>query len=103
MAPRSEKRKPIMSCSEVVTAAQERSAARRSKPQPWIARKLTIGLVVGQELQLIEILCRRTYGIVTVIFGYSVYAYIVRLCLPGIRREEGRPVGHTTASKSGFL
>ncbi|GAA5971692.1 hypothetical protein JCM3765_006607 [Sporobolomyces pararoseus] len=40
-------------------------------PDPWLTRKLAVGLVVG-------------------IFGYSYYVFVVRLCIPMIRMQQNR-------------
>ncbi|GAA5980757.1 hypothetical protein JCM5350_006377 [Sporobolomyces pararoseus] len=42
-----------------------------NSPDPWITRKLAVGLVVG-------------------IFGYSYYVFVVRLCVPMIRMQQNR-------------
>ncbi|GAA5884617.1 hypothetical protein JCM16303_003684 [Sporobolomyces ruberrimus] len=40
-------------------------------PDPWLSRKLAVGIVVG-------------------VFGYSYYVFVVRLCIPMIRMERNR-------------
>ncbi|KAJ3509619.1 hypothetical protein NLJ89_g5124 [Agrocybe chaxingu] len=61
---------------EATTAAREKRQ-RRTKPQPWIARKLMVGITLG-------------------IIGYGAYVYIQHLCLPMIRRRRGAPAGRGT-------
>ncbi|KAI0651141.1 zf-DHHC-domain-containing protein [Trametes meyenii] len=60
--------RPEGKCCGVVEEAREKSAARRSKPQPWIVLKLTVFITLG-------------------IIGYAFYVYIGRLCVPMIRRD----------------
>ncbi|GAA6021109.1 hypothetical protein JCM11491_004419 [Sporobolomyces phaffii] len=40
-------------------------------PDPWLSRKLAVGIVVG-------------------VFGYSYYVFVVRLCVPMIRMQQNR-------------
>lgn len=54
--------------SEVVHEARERSARRRNGPQPWIVRKLAVGIVIG-------------------ILGYAYYVYVVTFCIPMIQEH----------------
>ncbi|RPD63361.1 zf-DHHC-domain-containing protein [Lentinus tigrinus ALCF2SS1-6] len=54
----------------IVEEAMEKREARRSKPQPWIVRKLAIFITLG-------------------IIGYAWYVYVGRLCVPMIRRDTG--------------
>ncbi|KAH9477093.1 Palmitoyltransferase PFA3 [Psilocybe cubensis] len=61
---------------EAAEAAQERRG-NRTKPQPWIVRKLVVGFTVG-------------------IMGYAAYVYIRQLCLPMIWRREGAPASRGT-------
>ncbi|CAA7262198.1 unnamed protein product [Cyclocybe aegerita] len=61
---------------EATTAALEKRH-RRTKPQPWIARKLMVGITLG-------------------IIGYGAYVYIQHLCLPMIKRRAGAPAGRGT-------
>ncbi|GAA5911552.1 uncharacterized protein JCM6883_005791 [Sporobolomyces salmoneus] len=42
-----------------------------NSPDPWLSRKLAVGLAVGM-------------------FGYSYYVFVVRLCIPMIRMERDR-------------
>ncbi|KDR78257.1 hypothetical protein GALMADRAFT_245344 [Galerina marginata CBS 339.88] len=60
-------------CCGVIEEAAEAARDRRynrTKPQPWIVRKLMIGVTLG-------------------IMGYAAYVYIQQLCLPMIRRRNG--------------
>ncbi|KAH9852983.1 zf-DHHC-domain-containing protein [Lenzites betulinus] len=61
---------PEGKCCGAVAEAREKSAARRSKPQPWIVLKLTIFIAIG-------------------IIGYVFYVYIGRLCIPMLRHDAG--------------
>lgn len=53
---------------------QRRLKERRSKPQPWIVRKLTVAIALA-------------------LLAYLCYVYLARLCLPAIRRS------HSIASR----
>ncbi|KAL1741379.1 DHHC palmitoyltransferase-domain-containing protein, partial [Schizophyllum fasciatum] len=53
---------------EAAYKARERSEARRSKPQPWIVLKLTIGITLG-------------------LLGYTAYVYIHRFVVPMIKGD----------------
>lgn len=53
----------------------------RTKPQPWVVRKLAIAIVFG-------------------LAGYTFYVYIGRICVPMIRRSSGALGGRTTGSES---
>ena len=61
-------------CCGVFQEAAEQSLKkreeRRNKPQPWLARKATIGFVIG-------------------IIGYAFYVYIGRFCVPILRDNTG--------------
>jgi len=59
----------FLSCSEIIRL-QEATREARSGPQPWILRKLTVGVVV-------------------LIVGWATYVYIGRVCVRMIRREDG--------------
>jgi palmitoyltransferase len=59
----------LWSCSEIIKLREARREARNG-PQPWILRKLTVGIVV-------------------LIIGWVTYVYIGRVCVRMIRREEG--------------
>ena len=58
-----------LSCSEVIRLQEARQQAR-SGPQPWILRKMTVGIVM-------------------LIIGWATYVYIGRVYVPMIRREDG--------------
>ncbi|KAF9481622.1 zf-DHHC-domain-containing protein [Pholiota conissans] len=67
-------------CCGVIEEVTERAREKRynrTKPQPWIVRKLMIGVTLG-------------------IMGYAGYVYIARLCIPMIRRERGAQAGRST-------
>ncbi|KJA25008.1 hypothetical protein HYPSUDRAFT_200244 [Hypholoma sublateritium FD-334 SS-4] len=58
-------------CCGVIREASEVARDKRynrTTPQPWLARKLLIGITLG-------------------IMGFSAYVYVQRLCLPMIRRQ----------------
>jgi len=58
----------FLSCSEIIRL-QEATREARSGPQPWILRKLTVGIVV-------------------LIIGWTTYVYIGRVCVRMIRPED---------------
>lgn len=66
---KSKPKRKFMGFSEQWELRQQKRA-RRTKPQPWILRKLTIGIVFG-------------------LGGYTFYVYIARFCLPMIRSRSG--------------
>ncbi|KAI0354250.1 zf-DHHC-domain-containing protein [Trametes cingulata] len=71
MAPNGQaKQHPEGACCGVVEEAREKSAARRAKPQPWIVRKLAIGITIA-------------------LIAYAFYVYVGRFCVPMIRRDAG--------------
>ena len=59
----------LLSCSELVRL-QEARRETRNGPQPWIFRKLTVGIVV-------------------LIVGWVTYVYVGRVCVRVIRRDDG--------------
>ncbi|PPQ86953.1 hypothetical protein CVT26_007908 [Gymnopilus dilepis] len=61
---------------EAAARANERHR-KRTKPQPWIVRKLMIGVTLG-------------------IMGYAAYVYIRQVCLPMVWRREGAGAGRGT-------
>lgn len=67
----------LLSCSEIIRL-QEATREARSGPQPWILRKLTVGIVL-------------------LIIGWVTYVYIGRVCLRMIRREDGDGVVGSSA------
>ncbi|KZV63525.1 zf-DHHC-domain-containing protein [Peniophora sp. CONT] len=64
----------IKSLGEMVDEAR---AKRSQKPQPWFARKMTIGICAG-------------------IMGYTFYVVVGRVCVPAIRREGRAVAGFST-------
>jgi palmitoyltransferase len=60
--------------SEALEQQREKREARGG--QPWLVRKLTVGIVVA-------------------IVGYAVYVYVDRFCVPMIRKE-ARAIGDRT-------
>ena len=58
----------FLSCSEIIRL-QEATREARSGPQPWILRKLTVGIVV-------------------LIIGWATYVYIGRVCVRMINPED---------------
>jgi len=59
----------LLSCSEIIRLRDTTREARNG-PQPWIARKLTVGIVL-------------------LILGWTTYVYIGRVCVRMIKREHG--------------
>ncbi|EMD30904.1 hypothetical protein CERSUDRAFT_100876 [Gelatoporia subvermispora B] len=55
---------------EAAAKSRDRRAARREKPQPWIVRKLAVGMTLG-------------------IIAYTFYVYIGRFCVRMIRGDSG--------------
>lgn len=55
---------------KVEDRAREQQTARRSKPQPWIVRKLMVGFVIA-------------------ILAYTYYVYVGRFCVDMIKRNGG--------------
>ena len=72
----------FLSCSEVIRLREETREAR-SGPQPWILRKLTVGIVL-------------------LIIVWVTYVYIGRVCLRMIRREGGDGDGDGVVGSSGL-
>ncbi|KZT33540.1 zf-DHHC-domain-containing protein [Sistotremastrum suecicum HHB10207 ss-3] len=60
-------RRKFVGFSEALEESRRRRA-NRTEPQPWLARKCTIGLVLG-------------------LWGWTGYVYVGRLCVPMIKRE----------------
>jgi palmitoyltransferase len=59
-------------CLGVIEEAAEtahKKKMERTKPQPWIVRKLVVGITLG-------------------LMGYAAFVYIQYLCLPMIRRKD---------------
>ncbi len=76
------KRQQEGTCCGVIQEASEAAREKRynrTTPQPWIARKLLIGITLG-------------------IMGFSAYVYIQRLCLPMIRRQRRAQADRNTGS-----
>ncbi|KAF8970663.1 DHHC palmitoyltransferase-domain-containing protein [Flammula alnicola] len=68
------------SCCGVIEQAAETAREKRynrTKPQPWIVRKLMVAVTAG-------------------IMGYAAYVYIQRLCLPMIRKGRRAQAGRST-------
>jgi hypothetical protein len=59
----------FLSCSEIIRL-QEATREARNGPQPWILRKLTVGVVV-------------------LIIGWATYVYIGRVCVRMIKPQDG--------------
>jgi palmitoyltransferase len=71
-------------CLQAMSDARKQ---RRSRPQPWIVRKFTVGLCIA-------------------LLGYVCYVYVDRLCVPMIVRKSGalggRAMGGESFERSGF-
>lgn len=70
-------------CCGVIEEAAEHAREKRynrTKPQPWIVRKLMVGVTTG-------------------IIGYAGYVYIQRLCVPMVRGERRAQAGRSTGSE----
>lgn len=70
-------------CCGVIQEASEAAREKRynrTTPQPWLARKLLIGITLG-------------------IMGFSAYVYVQRLCLPMIRRQRRAQADRNTGSE----
>lgn|SRR5258706_8477188 len=77
--PLQEESKPkCIGLREVIVAS---SRERRSKPQPWILRKLMLPVVLA-------------------ILGYAYYVYTVRMCVPMVRKESHALGGRSEGSES---
>ncbi|PPQ80332.1 hypothetical protein CVT25_003615 [Psilocybe cyanescens] len=74
-----QKRKERTLCGVIQEAAEVAQEKRenRTKPQPWIVRKLMVGFTIG-------------------VMGYAAYVYIRQLCLPMIWKREGAPASQGT-------
>lgn len=62
------------------TLDQQRERREAKGGQPWLVRKLTVGIVVG-------------------IISYSVYVYVATLCVPMIQRNSKAIGGRTMGSE----
>lgn len=74
---------PNRTCCGVIQEAAETAREKRenrTKAQPWIVRKLMVGITAG-------------------LMGYTAYVYIRHLCLPMIWRRNGAPGSRDTGSQ----
>ena len=67
-APKSRDKTCFGVIEEAADTARKRKMPERTKPQPWIVRKLMVGITLG-------------------LMGYCAFVYIQYLCLPMIRRK----------------
>jgi len=65
---------------EEATIQVREKRENRTKPQPWIVKKLMVAITLG-------------------IMGYTAYVYIDLLCLPMIRRRSNAAGGRGTGSE----
>ena len=62
----------------------EARARREQRSQPWVARKMTIGICGG-------------------IMGYTFYVAVGRVCVPAIRREGSAIMGFSTGGTCSYV
>jgi palmitoyltransferase len=76
-------RQPDRTCCGVIQEAKYQAREKhtqRTKPQPWIVLKLTIGITVA-------------------IVAYASYTYIGRFCVPMMLKQDGALGSQATGSK----